>query len=644
MSHALRAALFPHFDPRISNSIFGTLLEEQYMLVRKDRALNRFTLPIPSKLNEPLLSAVIGDIPIPVMLNSAVTSGYVEPLETGDGRIRSISLGVKYHGRMIPHASLAMTCEMLGVPISSVRWSESEVTIPLPDHTEIHIPVSTRYTDSYGRIPFVMDVPWFGTDQWETMYDYREFSRPKQRYPLVNVFDVCNDREIAIRNDSRLVVTLLDLLKNPLLTMESIESDLLKNQTSAGIQKAASDMIENAKAGLESFKGLTNLTEQEGNTRDALQKVVDFVPDQKVKSAEAWKKYAEGQATLKRMLNGKAVFIGWTATGVLDFYPTSLHAKCPGVVIHGTVFNGIMTGRMWERMPDGVTALFTVLLGAAVTIFVAALTPLRAAISTISLAAAYYLFNGYIAFDYGHKSLGLAGPTMVIVLVSVTLTIIRYRAAEAERNRLTKRFRSYVDPKLVNYVIENPDEVRLTGTVKEMSVVFTDLEGFTTLSEALKEKTVPMLSEYMGEMVPLIRSHNGYVNKFLGDGIMFFFNAPYPNTDHAADAVSSVLDMQRAMIPFNEKLKSQGLPTLNMRVGIVSGDMVVGDAGPENASDYTVLGDNVNLASRLEGANKMTGTNTMIHWAHQRAAGGSVFVSADWEIDGEGENGRRDDF
>jgi adenylate cyclase len=132
---------------------------------------------------------------------------------------------------------------------------------------------------------------------------------------------------------------------------------------------------------------------------------------------------------------------------------------------------------------------------------------------------------------------------------------------------------------------------------------------------------VPMLSEYMGEMVPLIRSHNGYVNKFLGDGIMFFFNAPYPNTDHAADAVKSVLDMQRAMGPFNEKLKSQGLPTLNMRVGIVSGEMVVGDAGPENASDYTVLGDNVNLASRLEGANKATGTNTMIHWRTKELMG-----------------------
>ncbi len=314
--------------------------------------------------------------------------------------------------------------------------------------------------------------------------------------------------------------------------------------------------------------------------------------------------------------------MGWTATAAFDFYPTPLHDRCPGVVALSTIVNGIITGRTYRTLPHGWTLIFTILTGLITTSLVGTLTPLRSSIYTSGLAMVYFTVNGYVIYDRYQSILGLAGPSSAMLSVWTTLTIIKFTVEIRDRNRLKKRFQSYVDPKLVNYVLEHPDDAGTSGAVKEMSVVFTDLEGFTTLSEALKEKTVPMLSEYMGEMVPLIRSHNGYVNKFLGDGIMFFFNPPCaPDPDHAADAVMAVLDMQRAMIPFNEKLRSQGLPTLNMRVGIVSGDMVVGDAGPENASDYTVLGDNVNLASRLEGANKATGTNTMIHWKTKELLG-----------------------
>jgi hypothetical protein len=116
----------------------------------------------------------------------------------------------------------------------------------------------------------------------------------------------------------------------------------------------------------------------------------------------------------------------------------------------------------------------------------------------------------------------------------------------------------------------------------------------------------------MGLMVPLIRRYDGYVNKFLGDGIMFFYGAPRENPDHTSDAVATVLAMQQAMEPFNRELAEQGLPTVRMRAGIATGPMVVGDAGPPEAADYTVLGDTVNLAARLESANKATGTYIML--------------------------------
>jgi adenylate cyclase len=142
------------------------------------------------------------------------------------------------------------------------------------------------------------------------------------------------------------------------------------------------------------------------------------------------------------------------------------------------------------------------------------------------------------------------------------------------------------------------------------------LQGFTTISEILKRETVPLLNEYLGRMEPVIRRNHGYLNKFIGDGIMFFFGAPepYPGDPdlHAWAAVQTVVQMQRVMISFNEELVKRNLPQLKLRAGVSSGEMVVGDAGSPERSDYTVLGDRVNFAARLESANKYTGTPIMV--------------------------------
>jgi adenylate cyclase len=258
----------------------------------------------------------------------------------------------------------------------------------------------------------------------------------------------------------------------------------------------------------------------------------------------------------------------------------------------------------------------TTLIGGLATIIVSLLPPWRALLLTLLLTGGYLAVNGILVFDYGDRILGVAAPVTAAGLVWGGLTLARSISEAAERSRITKRFRSYVDPALVDYVIEHP-EVRLDGQEKEMTVVFTDLAGFTTLSEALREKTVPLLNEYMGLMVPIIHANRGLRNKFLGDGIMFFFSAPRDNPRHARDAVATVLQMQDSMKRFNEGLAARGLPPVSMRAGISSGKMVVGDAGSLDdrfrANDYTVLGDVVNLGARLESANKATGTKMLLN-------------------------------
>ncbi|MBI1337987.1 MAG: CHASE2 domain-containing protein [Phycisphaera sp.] len=339
-----------------------------------------------------------------------------------------------------------------------------------------------------------------------------------------------------------------------------------------------------------------------------------FLPSLKVlpEVSSEFRKYLQRRTELRTQLSGRAVLVGWTATGTTDWVPTPLHRRCPGVICHGVVFHGIVSGELWGTAPVWVATLLTLVFGLIVTLWTALATPVRSLIVAVGVAVFYWCVNGIVLFDLGNTIVGVAGPMLAIGLAWPACTLTRYLVESAERQRVRDRFANYVDPALVDYVLENRGMARLQGETRELTVVFTDLAGFTTITEKLGEATVPLLNDYMGLMVPLIREQGGYVNKFLGDGIMFFYGAPRPNEDHAAAAVRTVLAMQEAVVKFNEMLYTRQLPTVKVRCGVNTGKMVVGDAGPSDASDYTVLGDEVNLSARLESANKATGTLILI--------------------------------
>jgi adenylate cyclase len=239
-------------------------------------------------------------------------------------------------------------------------------------------------------------------------------------------------------------------------------------------------------------------------------------------------------------------------------------------------------------------------------------TPARALVVAFCLGCGYILLNGLLLFDRFNLILGAAGPLLCIAAVWQGCTLIRLIVERYQRSRIEGRFRSYVDPALVDYVVDHPDQIKLEGQVREMTVCFTDLGDFTRLTARLQEATVPLLNRIFDAMVPQIRKNQGYVNKFLGDGMMFFFGAPRQNEDHARNALRTVLDIQDVMREINAEFAEQGLPPITLRAGVNTGRMVVGDAGSEKASDYTVLGDHVNLASRMESANKQLGTGALV--------------------------------
>ncbi len=577
------------------------------------RLRTRFAKPLPPGI-PPLFHSEFKMATIGKLSDAAVASGFVDNPFYPDGKVRSIPLFVEADGGLCAQMGFALSCMMLDAPLSTVRLGEHSVTIPREGRHDIVIPVRTYRSATLGqRLPMLMDIPWFGGREWESMYDPHNPALRRNHFSINAVWDACLTQRKILANNKAADGALkfwLDLLgekqklkeladhpgpdNDPLLRLELISTTL----------KDAEPWVEQAR----------QTPEKERRPEDQLQITTAASLGNALQQNPALKAQLDAKrAQLKNAFGGKAILLGWTATGAIaDFVPTSLHAKCPGVVLHGAIFNGIMTGELWRWLPRWVTVLITIALGLVMTAAVRLLPPTRALMVALALAIGYLLINGLWLFDYGNHIAGIAGPLLAIALAWQGGTLIRFLVERWERARIEGRFRSYVDPALVDYVVDHPEQINLAGQIRELTVVFTDLAGFTKLTAKLGERTVPLLNEYMGLMAPIIRRHKGYRNKFLGDGIMFFFNAPELDADHARNAVATILDMQAGVREFNQVLSTRGLPPLSLRAGVSTGSMVVGDAGSKEASDYTVLGDYVNLGARLESANKSMGTRCLM--------------------------------
>lgn len=594
-------------------SVIDEVIALQHRLISQRRAAMRFTHPIPPGLPELLRPNQI-QAPLSVVSENAAYSGYVDYVESSDGdsKVRFVPLLVNLNGRMLPHVSLSMFCAFRGVDVGLLRFEPGRVIVPATaGFPETAIPVRTLRRGDRGDAPLVTDIPWFGARRWETMYDVPQHRERKQRVSMTavqNIFDT----------ESRIQLNIDELTSLLVRTLRGVDPELAGQLTARRFGPADLGEFRAVVAGqLEVIRGfaegLSGVPEAElddasrvlkSNFEGLLRRAPQFLQQ----FDELSRQLDELRGELRRLLGGKIVLVGMTGTGTMDFYPTAIHSVAPGVVAHGALVNGLLVGELWTRMPEWVTRVLTAVLGVAATLIVAFASPLKSSVGVLGMCVGYGFVNGFVLFDRHDLIIGVAGPATALGLTWAGVTLVRFVLEIVERNRITARFRSYVDPELVNYIAEHPDQASFAGRKQVMTVVFTDLEGFTTLSERLGEGIVATLNDYVATMTPIIRGNRGFIDKFLGDGIMFEFNAVIPNPSHAIDAVNAVLQMQKAMGPFNEGLLRRGLPTLRMRVGINTGPMIFGDAGGAGANNITVLGDAVNLAARLEGANKAFGT------------------------------------
>jgi adenylate cyclase len=191
--------------------------------------------------------------------------------------------------------------------------------------------------------------------------------------------------------------------------------------------------------------------------------------------------------------------------------------------------------------------------------------------------------------------------------------MFRYFITERARRAVKGVFENFMDPKVVQEVLKDPDDIKLGGEEKEITVYFSDIEKFSTISEKLQPtELIELLNEYLSEMTDLILDHGGFLDKYIGDAIVAAFGAPLPQPDHAVRACLATIDNQKRLTELNEKFKAEGGLHIKARIGLNSGTVLVGNVGSAHRLSYTVIGDEVNLGARLEAANKYYGTYTMI--------------------------------
>jgi adenylate cyclase len=310
----------------------------------------------------------------------------------------------------------------------------------------------------------------------------------------------------------------------------------------------------------------------------------------------------------------KIVFIGSTAIGVYDLRVTPFSNTFPGLEVHANVADNILRQTFLFR--PGWASLFdlaAILLMGLVTGLV--LPRLRAIFGVLLIGV---LFFGYLVASqklFVQKGIWLNAvyPLLTMVIVYTAVTLYRYIVEEREKREIRGAFSFYVTPSVVNEVLKNPDKLKLGGDKKELSVLFSDIRGFTTLAEEMEPETlVNLLNGYLTEMTDVVFEFDGLLDKYIGDAVMAVWGAPLEQADHPARACRTALKMLDRLTKMQQQWEAEGTPRLEIGIGINTGPMVVGNMGSERRFDYTVMGDSVNLASRLEGINKEYGTQAVI--------------------------------
>lgn len=310
----------------------------------------------------------------------------------------------------------------------------------------------------------------------------------------------------------------------------------------------------------------------------------------------------------------KIVFLGATASGLGDFIATPFSSQTPGVEKHATVTENVLHDTFLVRGRAEVfhDIMAIICISLAMGIFLPLLPSIWGGVASASLWSGYSYYV-YAKFLNDGTWLNIVYPGVAVIACFTSITLYRFISEEKSRKEVKFAFENFMDPKVVREILKQPGNIKLGGEEKEVTVFFSDIEKFSTISEKLQPaELIKLLNEYLSEMTDIILNHGGFLDKYIGDAIVAGFGAPLPQPDHAVQACLSAIANQKRIIELNKKFEEEGRLQIKARIGLNSGIVLVGNVGSTNRMSYTVIGDEVNLGARLEAANKYYGTYTMI--------------------------------
>ncbi len=333
----------------------------------------------------------------------------------------------------------------------------------------------------------------------------------------------------------------------------------------------------------------------------------------------------------KGSLFGKIVFIGTSATGMGDLQATPVQSPFPGVEIQATIAEGLLKNTFSYKPAWvlGVNLCLTFVLGLIAAIIFPYFGPRVLTIVFISVPVIFMLTTNWIWRSTG-LILSAFMPILTLSAIALLNIFYGYLFETRKREELKKIFGQYVPEEHIEQMLKNSKGFNLSGEDREMTIMFADIRNFTTISESLSAtELVELLNAFFTPMTNIIFTHSGTIDKYVGDLIMAFWGAPLEDNQHAAHAIRSALDMQEKLEEMRQTTEMQRWPEINMGIGINSGEVSVGDMGSEFRRNYTVLGDPVNLASRVEGLTKFYGVNILVTENTQKNQPGFVFKKID---------------
>jgi adenylate cyclase len=536
--------------------------------------------------------------PIPEFIYSAKAFGFVDSDFDIDGIARKIRLLRVYDGRLYYHMALVMLIDMCGVKKEDVEVRPGDrimlknaldpgtmvrgnIAIPIDRQGRLYINWAGEFQKHFNHLPF------FG------LIEYTEIK------------DAIHEFIAADEKAGPATAELSRKLEGEYEAFYSEKDQAKKARLWSGIQELKDRLY------AKRIELVTAVREEISKTEEKFKKNQDPGLQEYLANLKNYPLAIELVAKVEK-LRDHSTIIGLTATGTQDLGVTPLSSQYLMVGTYHNVVNTILQRRFIVRTGWLFNYTLMLLIAVGMGMLIQRLNARRSlAAIGISFVAVNLILTA--AFAFFHIWLDQLGISLALLVPSLTIGAIKFVSEETQKRFIKNAFSYYLSPKVIDNIIKDPDSFKLGGESRVITTFFSDIAKFSTISEKLAPTDlVALLNEYLSEMTDIVLRYEGTVDKYEGDAIMAFWGAPQSLKDHAARACFAAIDMQARLREMRVNWKQQGKDELFVRIGLNSGEAVVGNMGSRTRMDYTVMGDSVNLASRLEGANKYYGTSIMI--------------------------------